>query len=68
MTKYTRGEADEDADPNEVYEALSVYQLLRARPGLLQVLTLPPGDLVVFQSQQIGAGLDEAGVNVWATE
>lgn len=61
------GEADEDADPNDVYEAILVYHLLRTRPSLLQVLALPPGYLVVFQGQQIEAVLDESGVNVWAT-
>lgn len=59
---------DEDADPNEVYESRYVYQLLRQRPRLIEVLALPPGYLVVFTGDEIEAVLNEDGVNIWSTE
>lgn len=47
------------------YDAIYVYQLLRLRPELLQVLSLPPGYLIVFDGVKIKAVLDESEQDVW---
>jgi len=54
----------EDREAERELEALYVYQLLRVRPALMQVLALPPGYLVVFDGDNLEAVLNDRNVNV----
>ncbi len=42
----------------EDYEGIFVYQLLFARPALMQVMAIPPGYMVVFDGNRIESILD----------
>jgi hypothetical protein len=46
-------------------DAVYVFELLKSRRSLLQVLPLPPGYLVVFNGDQIEAILNKDNVGVW---
>lgn len=46
-------------------EAIYVFELLKHRPDLLQVLALPPGYLVVFDRDKIESVLNGDDVDVW---
>ncbi|MDM5186421.1 hypothetical protein QUF99_03050 [Bacillus sp. DX4.1] len=54
-----------DEDDTEEYEAFYAYELLKLRPSLIQVLTLPFEYLVVFEKDEIKAVLDENNINIW---
>lgn len=53
-----------DAD-RENTEAIQVYELLRLRPTLLDVLTLPPGFIVTMSGKTILQIFDQEGHDCW---
>ncbi len=55
----------ESAPKRTEHEAVYVYQLLRLRPTLMQVLALPPGFMVVLDGNLIEAVLNERNENLW---
>ena len=55
-------EGEVDSDDLQSYY---IFQLLKHRPSVLQVLALPPGYLAVFDGEQLEAVLDEHDENVW---
>jgi hypothetical protein len=50
------------------YEAMYLFQLLRTRPALLQLLALPPGYLAVLDGNDIEAVVDPDNNDVWGDE
>lgn len=48
-------------------DTLHVYQLLKERPSLMQVLNLPTGYLVAFNGDSIEAIFNEDEQNIWST-
>jgi hypothetical protein len=52
----------------ESYEAIHVFELLRRRAGLLQVLALPAGYLVVFDGDEVEGIADPNNNEVWKVE
>lgn len=58
------GPANGEHDTEE-YEAFYAYELLKLRPSLIQVLTLPTEYLVVFEKDEIKAILDKNDINIW---
>jgi hypothetical protein len=50
------------------YEGVFVYQLLFARPSVMQMMALPPGYIVVFEWDRIGSILDPQDRPVWTLE
>ncbi len=59
------GPAPED-NPDS-YEVMYVFQLLRTRPFLLQLLALPPDYLAILDGDEIGAVVDPGNNDVWNT-
>jgi hypothetical protein len=57
-----RIEADETDDE---FEILRVFELLRRRPAVLQVLMLPPDYVVVLRDDEVSEILDKHGTNHW---
>jgi len=55
----------EAGEPDDDSEIIQVFELLRRRPALLQVLMLPPRTLVVFRADAISEILDEDGNSHW---
>ncbi|MGG3524115.1 hypothetical protein COM13_22320 [Bacillus pseudomycoides] len=53
-----------DEDDTEEYEAFYAYELLKLKPSLIQVLTLPSGFLVIFEKDVVKAVVDENNVNI----
>ncbi|MBO1581386.1 hypothetical protein [Bacillus sp. XF8] len=53
-----------DEDDTEEYEAFYAYELLKLRPSLIQVLTLPSEYLVIFEKDEMKAVVDENNVNI----
>jgi hypothetical protein len=58
---------DRSIDPPEMdkQDFIYTYQLLDSRPELLQVLSLPPGYLVIFDGDGIDSIINDKGENVW---
>jgi hypothetical protein len=54
-----------NTDEKPPLEAIYVFELLKHRPDLLQVLALPPGYLVVFDRDKIESILNSDDVDVW---
>ncbi|CAI8760159.1 MULTISPECIES: immunity protein Imm33 domain-containing protein [Bacillus] len=48
----------------EEYEALYAYELLKLRPSLIRVLTLPFEYLVIFEKDELKAVVNERNVNI----
>ncbi|PFA19835.1 MULTISPECIES: immunity protein Imm33 domain-containing protein [Bacillus cereus group] len=48
----------------EEYEAFYAYELLKLKPSLIQVLTLPSGYLVIFEKDELKAVVNERNVNI----
>lgn len=46
-------------------EIIYAYQLLKMKPEIIQVLTLPYNYLVVFEKDKIKAILNEYDVDIW---
>ncbi|MEH7460197.1 hypothetical protein V7183_24235 [Bacillus sp. JJ1127] len=55
-----------EADETGELEAISAYELLKIRPSIIQVLSLPYEYLVVFRKDSIKAILNENDINVWS--
>ena len=53
-----------DEHDTEEYEAFFVYELLKLRPSLIQVLTMPSGYLVIFEKEELKAVVNERNVNI----
>ena len=53
-----------DEDDTEEYEAFYAYELLKLKPALIQVLTLPSGYLVIFEKDELKAVVNERNVNI----
>ncbi|MDZ5610869.1 hypothetical protein U2I54_28985, partial [Bacillus pseudomycoides] len=53
-----------DEHDTEEYEAFYAYELLKLKPSLIQVLTLPSGYLVIFEKDEMKAVVDENNVNI----
>lgn len=53
-----------DEDDTEEYEVFYAYELLKLKPSLIQVLTLPSGYLVIFEKDVVKAVVDENNVNI----
>lgn len=58
------GPVDESINTDEL-EAYYLYQLLKIRPALIQVLALPKGYIVVFIKDSIEAVLDQKDIDIW---
>lgn len=59
------GPVDETEEIEGELEAFYAYQLLKIRPSIIQVLTLPYEYLVIFEKDKIKAILDDNDVDVW---
>lgn len=52
-------------EPDDTYEIIQVFQLLRRRPAILQALLLPIGYVVVVRNDAIAEVLDNDGKSYW---
>jgi hypothetical protein len=48
------------------YEIVRVFELLRRRPAVIQVLALPPDYLVIMRDDRVAEILDQDGNNYWS--
>lgn len=55
-----------EADETGELEAISAYELLKIRPSIIQVLSLPYEYVAVFEKDNIKAILDENDINIWS--
>jgi len=55
----------DSGDPETSSEVVQVYELLRRRPAVMQVLTLPPAYVVLMRHNEVVEILDREGNNYW---